>query len=70
MKKGDLAYIIVSGFRIEEVKITNVAGNLYTVKFSTGGGIRLPRGRLYPTKEAAEAQLPKKLPHYKTPYDI
>lgn len=71
MQKGDTAYIIISNARVEPVKVIRIEANLITVKLSSGGAIRVPRGRLYETEEAAAARLPRKNPpQYRSPYDF
>ena len=58
MEVGRTAYLIESGRRVREVVVCGRAGQLYTVRFTdTVGGIRLRPDRLYPTREAAQADL-------------
>lgn len=58
---GDTAYIIESNMFIREVKIVNISGGFAVISFTKGGGrIQLRESRLFPTKEEAEANLPKK----------
>lgn len=58
---GDTAFIVESNQFIREVKVLKVAGGFATLRFvDSGGGIKLRESRLFPTKEAAEASLPKK----------
>ena len=58
MEVGRTAYLIESGRRVREVVICGRAGALLTVRFTdTVGGIRLRPDRLYPTREAARANL-------------
>lgn len=60
---GDTAYIVESGLFIREVKVVKVAGGFVTMRFTDGtGGVRLRESRLFPTKEDADAEIPKK-PH-------
>lgn len=58
---GDTAYIVESGLFIREVIVVKAAGGFATLRFTDGpGGVRLRESRLYPTKEDAEACIPKK----------
>ncbi len=58
---GDRAYIVESNLYIREVEVIKVAGGFCTIRFwDRGGGIKVRESRLFPTKEAAEASLPKK----------
>lgn len=58
---GDTAYIVESNRFIREVKVLKVAGGFATLCFmDRNGGIRLRESRLFPTKEDAEASIPKK----------
>lgn len=51
-------YLVESCRRVREVRVWGRSGPLYTVRFAdTGGGIRVRRDRLYPTREAAQASL-------------
>ena len=59
---GDIAFIVESSRFIREVKVLNAAGGFATLRFiDSDGGIKLRESRLFPTKEAAEASLPKKM---------
>lgn len=52
MKVGDVCYIIMNNRVIEEVVITQVSGNLYTLRFmNRDKAIRLPKHRLYNSLE-------------------
>ena len=58
---GDRAYIVESTLYLREVEVIKVAGGFCTIRFvDRGGGIKVRESRLFPTKEAAEASLPKK----------
>ena len=58
---GDTAFIVESSRVIREVKVLKIAGGFATLRFAdSDGGIKLRESRLFPTKEAAEASLPKK----------
>ena len=58
---GDTAFIVESSRFIREVKVLKSAGEFVTLRFAdSDGGIRLRESRLFPTREAAEASLPKK----------
>ena len=61
MERGRTVYLIESGRRVREVVVCGRAGALLTVRFTdTVGGIRLRPDRLYPTREAAQANLRQK----------
>ena len=58
---GDKAYIVESNRFIREVKVLKITGDFATLRFmDSDGGIKLRESRLLPTKEDAEASLPKK----------
>ena len=58
---GDTAFIVESSRFIREVRVLKIAGGFATLQFAdSDGGIKLRESRLFPTKEAAEASLPKK----------
>ncbi len=58
---GDMAYIVESNRIIRTVKVMKVTGGFATLRFmDSDGGIKLRESRLFPTKEGAEASLPKK----------
>ena len=60
-KPGDIAYIIGNKRFIEVVEILNVKYGLVTIHLlKQDSYIRVRENRLFPTKEAAEASLPKK----------
>ena len=62
-KPGDIAYIVGNTKFIEVVEIMNVKYGLVTIHLlRTNSYIRVRENRLFPTKEAAEASLPKKEP--------
>ena len=51
----DTVYLVESCRRVREAVVCSRSGELYTVRFTdTGGGIRVRRDRLYPTRAAAE----------------
>ena len=57
---GDTAFIVESSLSVREVKIVKIAGGLVTLRFTdSNGGVKLRESRLFPTKDAAEASLPK-----------
>ena len=59
---GDTAYIVESNRIIREVIVLKVTGGFATLRFmDSDGGIKLRESRLFPTKEDAEASLPKKM---------
>lgn len=58
-KKGDRAYIIVSNNDIMEVIVINHINDLYTIRLSSKGAIRLKSGRLYQTEQEAKKALRK-----------
>ena len=62
---GQTAWIIESAFRLREVCIFKISGNLASVRFTDNlsgenGGIRIPVSRLFADKEEAERELKKK----------
>ena len=69
-KPGDTAYIIESNMAVREVKIVQISGGFAIISFARGGRIQLRVSRLYPTKEEAEANLPKKVLPSRSPWDF
>ena len=64
-RPGDIAYIVGNTRFVETVKIMNVKYGLVTIHLlRTNSYIRVRENRLFPTKEAAEASLPKKEPSH------
>ena len=58
---GDIAYIVESNLYIRKVEVVKAAAGFCTIRFADhGGGIKVRESRLFPSKEAAEASLPKK----------
>ena len=57
MKEGIKAYIIESNLKIRKVTVAHVTGNLATVRFEEGGGIRVPINRLYGSEKEATMEL-------------
>lgn len=61
LNPGDRAYIVESNLYLREVEVVKVAAGFCTIRFvDRGGGIKVRMSRLFPTKEAAAASLPKK----------
>ena len=57
---GDTAWIVESSLFVREVKILKITGGFVTLRFAdSDGGVRLRTGRLFPTREAAEAHIQK-----------
>ena len=60
--QGDNAFIIVSNFKIEEVKVLKVAAGFATIHFvNREGGTRLNEHRLFRTKEEAAASVHRRV---------
>ena len=60
-RPGDIAYIVGNNRFIHEVKILSSQYGFVTVHLlKENSYIRVRENRLFPTKEAAEASLPKK----------
>lgn len=57
MKEGIEAYIIESNLKVRKVTVAHVTGNLATVRFEEGGGIRVRLNRLFKSEEAARRYL-------------
>lgn len=70
---GSTAFIIESNRFIREVVIVRQKGSFYIVRFADGtGGIQLKEHRIFPSREAAEQNLPKKEKKpggFRSPYD-
>lgn len=70
MVKGDKCWIIENGSRIASAEIISVSGNLVLIKTQSGKTLRLPKHRLYDSKEKAEGAIPNKnITQKKTQYD-
>ena len=62
-RPGDMAYIVGNTRFIQEVEVMYVKYGLVTIHLlKQNSYIRVRENRLFPTKEAAEASLPKKDP--------
>ena len=59
MKVGDTVYIITNNRNIEEATLKRISGNLCLIRFKSGGGIQLPKGRLFETREQAQEHINK-----------
>lgn len=57
MKIGDTVYIITNNRNIEEATLKRVSGNICLIRFKSGGGIQLPKGRLFETQEQAQEHI-------------
>lgn len=53
MKAGDTVYIVTNNSNITEVTLKRISGNLCVVRFNNGGGIQIPKSRLFETPEQA-----------------
>lgn len=71
MKQGDTAFIIESNRLIREVEIIRTSGEFYLIRFKdSGGGIKVRKNRMFPTREEAEGSFPQSLQkQHRTPYD-
>lgn len=55
-KEGTSAFIVESNRLVREVVIVKRTGNLYIIRFAdSNGGIQVREGRLFVSREAAEA---------------
>ena len=73
-KAGDKAYIVESNRIIRECTVVRASGNLYIIRFEKGGGIQVPRHRLFATLEEADDSIPKEAVvkqqrKYRSPYE-
>lgn len=71
LKKNDACWIIENGNRVTSAVINSFNGNLCLLRLSTGKVLRIPKHRLYESKEAAEETLPRRKQEqkYRSPYD-
>ena len=61
LQAGQIVYLVESCRTVREAVVRSQTGGLYTVRFTdTGGGIRVRRDRLYPTREAAAAYVQRR----------
>lgn len=72
MVKEDQCWIIENGTRVTAAEILSFSGNLCLIRLASGKALRVPRHRLFDSKEAAEQTLPQKAParSHRTPYDF
>lgn len=57
MKAGDTVYIVTNNSNITEVTVKRINGNLCVVRFNNGGGIQIPKSRLFETEAKASEYL-------------
>lgn len=57
MRVGDTVYIITNNRNIEEATLRRISGNLCIVRFNKGGGIQIPKSRLFETQEQAQEHI-------------
>ncbi len=55
MEPGDTAFIVENKMRVTRCTVVSVEADSCVIRFEKGGGCRLRKKRLYPTKELAEA---------------
>lgn len=58
-KAGDKVYIIESNKIVRERTIVRGHGDLYIIRFDSGGGIQIEVQRLFGSEEETETNLPK-----------
>lgn len=72
-KAGDKAYIVESNRIVRECTVVRASGNLYIIRFENGGGIQVPKNRLFASQEEADDSLPKvqttKRQGFRSPYE-
>ena len=72
-KAGDKAYIVESNRIVRECTIVRASGNLYIIRFENGGGIQVPKHRLFASQKEADDSLPKvqatKRQGFRSPYE-
>lgn len=72
-KEGTSAFIIESNRLVREVVIVKRTGNLYIVRFAdSNGGIQVREGRIFASRENAEATVPnvrENKKRYLSPYE-
>lgn len=70
-KTGTEVFFIESNRIIRKATVIRKSGDFYILRFDEGGGLQLRGGRIFQTKEQAEAMLPKENVQKKTnsPYD-
>ena len=62
---GDTAFILESSRFIREVKVLTVKGRVVSLRFTDAeGGIKVHESRLFPTRDAANAGIKRKSPHW------
>lgn len=68
MKRGDKVWIIENGSRVTQAEILSISGGLYLIRLETGKSLRLPKHRLYTSREDVELMLPKQGTRCKSPH--
>ena len=67
----DIAYIVANSIFIKEVMILKLSGGFVTLRFMEGGGAaRLRESRLFPSREAAEESVSRRISRRKGSYDL
>lgn len=68
---GTEVFFIESNRIIRKATVVRRSGDFYILRFDEGGGIQLREGRIFPTREQAEATLPGEKVQKKanSPYD-
>lgn len=59
-RTGEIAYFIESNRFIREGKLLSRRGGVYLFQFIEGGGIHIAENRLFPTEEAAQAEIDRR----------
>lgn len=57
---GDIAYFIESRRFIREGKLLSRKGDVFLFHFIEGGGVHISSSRLFPTEEAAQAEIDRR----------
>ena len=63
MNPGDTVFIVENKLRVIRCTVVSIEADSCVIRFEKGGGCRMRKKRLYPTKELAEAAveyIPKK----------
>jgi hypothetical protein len=55
VEPGDTVFIVENKFRVTRCTVVSAEADSCVIRFEKGGGCRLRKKRLYPTKELAEA---------------
>lgn len=71
MQRGDKCWIVENGNCVTVAEILSISGNLCLIRLESGKAIRVPKHRIFNSKEDAEETIPKRSMKgkYRSPHD-